>query len=152
MSTLELLAKAAGKTPRYGDLLAGGHGDITWQDVLQALQGVSLAKTSFALYLIVDDKTCRHYFWAGLFMEVMQRPELVARPDLRQPGEVEALCQLAVMEWGGHEKYSNTKRAAAMNVSRGTWYRRHKDTYHEIYKIPGVWQLELEQLLRQRLR
>jgi len=150
MSTLEILAKAAAKTPRY-DLFESGHGDLTWQDVLQALQGVSLAKTSFALFLITDDKTCRHYFWAGLFMDVMQHWWLREWSD-RHVGAVQGLCRIAVSEWGDGKRYSDTKRAELMGVSRGTWYRKYRDVYPDIYEIPKEWQLELEQLLRQRLR
>lgn len=150
MSTIEILAKAAAKTPRY-DASAGGFGDLTWQDVLQALQGVNLAKTSFALFLITGDKSCKHYFWAGLFMEALARRHIYLWSK-QHTRAVDALCALAVMEWGDSRKYTQARRAALMGVSRSAWRRKYRSIYHEIRAIPDDWRRELEGVLRNRLR
>jgi len=156
MSTAELLSKLTPKTQSYTGT-GRGSSELSWQDVVQALHGIDPAMTGFMLYVFGADPQSKSDFWAGLFIEAMQRPKVQAWREARKLegciGEVRAICYLAVEEWGNAtEKFTHASRAEFMEVSRGTWNRKYRDMYKYIYSIPVYWQDEVERIIRNRLR
>lgn len=157
MSISELLSKLTPKTQNFSGAGARGISDLTWQDVLDAMEGVDPGKEGFMLCVWGNNPDACHDFWAGLFMEAMARPDVqswsAARRHEGYHGAVKALSRLAVKEWTEwRAKWTHQVRANEIGVSRGTWNRKYRDIYQSIYAIPGFWQDEVERLLRQRLR
>ncbi len=156
MSLSEILSKLTPKTQNYEGAGVRGVSELTWQDILQAMQGVDPGKTGFMLCVYAND-TQAHHFWAGLFIEVMARPDVQAWREARSEegrrGPIKALCYLAVKEWTSQgDKWTHQRRADEIGVSRGTWNRKYSGMYQLIFEIPTYWQDEVEILLRQRLR
>ncbi len=150
--TPETLAGLAARTRKYEPGF-----ELPREDILLSLQGVDPAKMAFVLYAFGSSDR-RHDFFAGLFMEVMQRPEtqLWIQQRRQQRGyyrSVEALCLLVVLEWGeGRNKFTHEKRAQLMGVSRGTWNRKYKTIYESIVEIPAYWLDEILTTARNRLK
>ena len=156
MSSAELLSKLTPKTQNYTGTGSGSSG-LSWQDVVQALHGLDPAMTGFMLHVFGADPHAKSDFWAGLFIEAMQRPKVQSWTKLRRQegyhGAVKMLCYLAVKEWGnGTTKFTHAIRARYMGVSRSTWNRKYRDIYQYIYSIPVYWQNEVERILKNRLR
>jgi len=156
MSTIEIISKLTPKTQNYEGSGAIGVSDLTWQDIIQALQGVDAGMTGFVLCVYGSDKQACHSFWAGLFMAAMDLPTVqvwsAARRHEGYHGAVKALSRLAVKEWTeGRDKWTHQRRASLIGVSRGTWNRKYRDIYRRIVGIPGFWQDEVERILKQRL-
>ena len=159
MSTPEILSKLTAKTANYSGVgHSRGVDDLGWQDILQAMQGIDHWKISFMLYVYGDNPRGRHEFFAGLFLEVMQHPEVQAwiRHRKEQAGyhrAVETMCLLAMVEW----KHWNVRiievdRATHMGVSLSTWKRKYKLIYQTIAAIPAEWESEVMKIVTQRLR
>jgi hypothetical protein len=156
MSTAEILSKLTPKTQSYTGVGASAS-DLGWQDILQAMRGVDAWKTSFLFYTYAADKQSRHGFFAGLFMEVMERPETQAWIRIRkQQGpyhrDVETMCVIAVNEWGSGTPYTQKIRAGHMGVSVSTWKRRYRLIYNTILTTPLQWEDEVMRLVTKRLR
>lgn len=127
-----------------------------WQDVLQSMQGIAPWKTAYLLFLYGGDIQSRHSFFAGLFMEVMERPEiqLWIRQRRAQGGyyrNIETLCLISIMECG-EKPYTQQARAKLMGVSVSTWKRKYKLVYDTILAIPAEWESEVMRIVTQRLR
>jgi hypothetical protein len=157
MSLSEILCKLTPKTQNYAGSGATGSSDLTWQDIVHAMQGVDPGKTAFMLCVYGSDTQACHQFWAGLFMSAMELPTVRIWSSNRRHdgyhGAVKALSRLAVLEWTqGRDTWTHQRRANEIGVSRGTWNRKYRDIYQRIVDIPGYWQEEVERLLRQRLR
>lgn len=159
MSTAEILSKLTAKTANYTGVVGGkGVDDLGWQDIVQAMQGVDHWKISFMLHVYGDNARARHEFFAGLFIEVMQRPEVQVwiRHRKEQAGyhrAIETMCLLAIIEW----KHWNVRivevdRAQHMGVSLSTWKRKYKLIYESIVAIPAEWESEVMRIVTKRLR
>lgn len=153
MNTPEILSKLTAKTARYEERV-GGSPDLTWQDILLALQGINPGKYGFLMHVYANDGQARHDFFAGLFMEAMQHPGVRIWLEARQGkpiGRVERMCQLAVVEWKAGGPVTASSRAAFMQTSRGSWNRKYRDVYRTIYAIPASWEGEIMRKVQQRL-
>lgn len=156
MSATELLSKLTPTNQRYSGAGVSGVSELTWEDVIHAMQGVDPGKTGFLLCVYGDDRQA-HQFWATLFMEVMNRPDVQAWREIRSTegrrGPIKTLCCLAVKEWiSGSDVWTHQLRADEIDVSRGTWNRKYRDMYALIHRIPTYWQDDVERILKQRLR
>ena len=148
----------APRAPEY-ELGAASSADYTWQDVSCALQGVDSGKLGFMLFVYGNDPSGRHNFFAGLFMEVMERAEVRAWMRHREQlgvyyKAIETMCLLTIIEWGEGKKtrFTDQTRAQYMGVSRATWARKYKLIYQTILKIPQYWQDEVMRIVNKRLR
>lgn len=157
MSTAEILSKLTPKTVNYTGISTGSP-DLGWQDILHAMHGVDHWKISFMLYVYGDNAQCRHEFFAGLFMEIMERPEVQAwiRHRKEQSGyhrAIETMVLLAIIEW----KHWNVgifeiDRANHMGVSLSTWKRKYKLIYKTIITTPAQWESEVMRIVTKRLK
>lgn len=157
MSTAEILSRL---NPKTVDLLgiSDGSPNPEWQDILHAMHSLDHWKISFLLYVYGDNPQCRHEFFAGLFMEIMERPDVQAwiRRSKAQSGynkAVERMCVLAIIEW----KHWNVgifeiDRANHMGVSLSTWKRKYKLIYQTIIATPAQWESEVMRIVTKRLK
>ena len=155
MSTAEILSKLTPKTTDYGSKTPDVP-DHRWQDILQAMHGVDAWKTAFLLYVYGDNTLCKHGFFSGLFMEIMERPETqLWISQRREQGpyhrDIETMCQLAVDEWKSDRKTTEEDRAIFMGVSRSTWKRKYKVIYETIVTAPKQWEDEVMKIVTERL-
>jgi hypothetical protein len=153
----EILSRLQAKPNRYEPGKGSGDG-ISWQDIELALQGVDKKTDAFCRYVFNQsedyrmDEPNRRVFWAGLFMEALERPEIQAFQLLNQ-GHVNRLTLFAVKEWRrGSHNYTDESRAHAYGVTRGVWNRRYRTTYRCIAAIPIYWLDAVERVLKVRLR
>jgi hypothetical protein len=129
----------------------GGIPDLTWEDVLQSLQGIEKKHEGFIRYVHLDDSKGRHDFFAGLMMELCSRPD-IQRWCKFNPGRIESLVLFAIKEWKhSRAKYTDESRAYAFGVRVHTWRRHFKQIYSVIVAIPAYWEDEVMQLVRKRL-
>lgn len=165
MSTAEIYSKLTPKTQSY-TLGAGGAADLTWQDILLAMQGCKPEHQAFMLYVYADDHQSRHSFFAGLFMRAMEDPTIKSWREMRKQqklagcGAIEALCLLAVVEWSDRRdaqgrpegRLTHEARARFMGVSRSTWNRKYKTIYQIIVSVPAGWESTVMRKVNKRLR
>jgi hypothetical protein len=156
MSTIEIVSKLTPKTQNYEGSGAAGISDLTWQDVVQALQGINAGVTAFVLCVYGNDRRASHGFWSGLFIAAMELPTVrnwsAERRHEGYHGAVKALSRLAVKEWTEYNvKWTHQRRANEIGVSRSTWNRKYRGVYKRIIEIPVFWQAEVERILKQRL-
>jgi hypothetical protein len=153
MNTAAILSSLTHTRPRDGVVVVGR---APWQDVLQSMQGIAPWKTAFMFFRYAGDIQSRHSFFAGLFMEVMERPETKAWIlQRREQGgyyrAIETLCLIAIMECGG-KPYTQQVRAKLMGVSLSTWKRKYKLIYRTIQETPEAWEAEVMDIIMKRLR
>jgi hypothetical protein len=164
MSTPEILSKLTPKTSSWS-MGAGGASELTWQDILLAMQGCPPEHQAFMLYVYAGDPKSRHSFFAGLFMEAMTDPAIQAWRNVRSQQKgyhraIETLCLLAIIEWSDRYetkhrpagRLTNQERAKFMGVSRGTWNRKYKMIYQIIVAMPAEWQSSVMRKVNKRLR
>ncbi|MFT5483325.1 MAG: hypothetical protein ACI9GW_001982 [Halieaceae bacterium] len=160
MSTAEILSKLTAKTSNYeGSGVRGtGGDDLRWQDIAQAAQGIDSWKMAFMFCVYAGDSKSRYGFFAGLFMEVMERPEtqLWIR-HRKEQGKyirgVEKMCQLSITEWTHWNiVILEIDRADHMGVSLSTWKRKYKPIYEMITAIPTEWENEIMKIISKRLK
>ncbi|MDH3376154.1 MAG: hypothetical protein OEQ39_04190 [Gammaproteobacteria bacterium] len=154
MITPEILSQLTAKTCRYSIDISD---EPIRQDIILSMQGIDPGKTAFMFYVYTGDIQSRHAFFATLFMEVMQDPATQAwiRNRKHQGGyypSIEALCLIAIMEWGAERAYTQEGRAKLMGVSRGTWCRKYRDIYQYIFSVPSRWEREIIKIVADRLR
>lgn len=165
MSTAEILSKLTPKTQSYSLGRGSGASDLTWQDILLAMQGCQPEHQAFMLYVYGNDPKSRHSFFAGLFMEAMQDPQVLTWKEARKQHNgyyraIETMCLLAIIEWSDRRTeqrrpagpLTNQDRAEFMGVSRGTWGRKYKKIYQVIVAIPREWELSVMRKVNKRLR
>lgn len=130
----------------------GGIPDLTWQDVLLALQGIEPHHEGFIRYVYLDDPGGRHDFFAGLMAEVFTRSEIKAW-ILNHPKEIESMVLLAIREWkDGRNKHTDKSRAYAYGVKYHTWLRHYRTIYSTVVGLPAYWEDQVVQMIRKRLR
>lgn len=150
--TPEILTKCLpGTTTPY--IGTGGVPEITWEDVLQSLQGIPAKQDGFIRFVYMDDPGGRGDFYAGLFIESFE-DEQIAQWQTTHPGDLDKLVQLAIREWkhGQREKYSNSTRAIAFGVNRSKWRRHYQHVYAKIVCFPVQWEDEVMQQMKRKLR
>lgn len=153
----KVLPNSTGLTPG-----SGGPPEITWQDVLLALQGVTGKEEGFIRYVYMDDPRGRHDFFAGLFREAMNRSEIqqwLSKNNKKgeRTGDVERMVYMAMAEWKTNKRdehgnpINENSRAITMGVSRGVWARKYTLTYSSIVAMPAYWLDEVMRLATHRL-
>jgi len=120
------------------------------------MRGIDPGKAGFLTFIYGNNPKGRHDFYAGLFIEVMQRPEVQLWIQQRKSQRgykrsIESLCLLAILEWK-EGKLTNQVRAEYIEVSRGTWNRKYRDIYRYILAIPTYWESEIMRIITKRLK
>lgn len=137
-----------------------GYADnITWEDVAIATHGLKPEYRGFIEYVFIQDPAGRHNFFAGLFMDVMERQYVQdwARDERARTGEygsINKMVQMAMEEWrvGANQRFTDKIRADIFGVSRATWARKYKEVYGYIFTAPAFWLDEIMQIVNKRLR
>lgn len=159
MSTAEILSGLTAQTVKYQSNTS--QSETSWQDILLAMQGLEPGKTGFMLYVYGghDHRHEHHNFYAGLLMEVLQRPEILLWREHRkqQPGynrNIERMVLMTIIEWreASAIKCTAQHRAQCMGVSLSTWKRKYKQVYQTIMAIPAYWEDEVMRMVNKRLR
>lgn len=151
MTSSEIFTKCI---PRTGSLSpgVGGIPELTWQDVLLAIQGIESHHEGFIRYVYLDDPKGRHNFFAGLMTEACNRQE-IQRWILSNPKQIESLVLLAIQEWKhSRAKYTDESRAFAFGVRPHQWRRTYKNVYSTIVGMPAYWEDQVLQVVRKRLK
>lgn len=131
--------------------------DARWQDILQAMHGIDHWKISYLLFVYAGDKQSRHNFFAGLFSEIMGRPEVHAWIQQRSQQkrgydrDIEKLCLLSIQEWGHPKPFTQPIRARLMDTSLTTWKRVYDLLYKTIMATPVAWEKEVMEIVTKRL-
>lgn len=127
--------------------------EITREDVLLSLQGIRGKFEGFYRFVYMDDPKGRHDFFAGLMSEICARED-VQRWAVHNPGNLEKLALMAIQEWkhAGRQKYTDETRAHYFGVTYGKWRRRYKTVYGFILGTPALWEDQILQTIRPRLR
>lgn len=133
--------------------------NITWEDVGLAAQGLKPEYRGFIEYVFIQDPAGRHNFFAGLFMDVMERPYIQdwirdERTRTGKYGSVDRMVLMAMEEWriGENQSLTDKSRAEAFGVTRSTWTRKYKKIYTDIFTIPSYWLDEVMEIVNKRLR
>ena len=157
MSSSEIFSKCIPHTASL-ELGRGGIPEVTWTDVLLAIQGTTPEKEGFIRYVYMDDPRGRHTFFAGLFIEAMARRDVqdwirFRKKQQNYKRDIETLVCMAIEEWKRGKKYTYTDqtRADRFGVSRATWARKYKLIFANIAAIPAYWEDEVLRLVRKRL-
>ncbi len=128
-----------------------------WEDVGLAQQGLKPEYKGFIEYVFSGDPGGRRNFYAGLFMDIMSRPEVLAWIRCRRLHghyckAIETMVQMAVEEWKDGQGGTDASRAKLFGVCRGTWAKKYKLMYNTIMATPASWELEIMQIVNKRLR
>lgn len=151
MTTSEVFTKCL---PHTASLLpgVGGIPELTWQDVLGALQGIEKRHEGFIRYVHLGDLKGRHDFYAGLMTEACSRPD-IQHWILRNPKKIDSIVTMAMEECKiGRNKYTNDSRAYIYGVSRGIWARRYQQAYSTIVALPAEWETDVIRRVKKWLR
>lgn len=152
MTTSEIFSKCL---PHTASLTpgTGGTPELTWQDVLTAIQGIEKHHEGFIRYVYLDDAKGRHDFYAGLMRETCSRDD-VKHWLKSHSGHLDHLVTMAMLEWryGRRRKYTDETRAFAFGVSYNKWRRHFKQIYSVIVGAPAYWEDQVLQVLKRRLR
>lgn len=134
-------------TPFIG---TGGKPDITWEDVLASLSGVSVATDAFIRYVYLGDENARRLFLLSMKRQGLD-DDAIEHWRYKHPGKIDELCILAVREWKFSEPVSAATLAFAMNVSRSDWRRKYQRPYDKIVRYPIEWQAEAIRQMKAKL-
>ena len=122
-----------------------------------AQQGLKPEYKGFIEYVFAADPSGRHNFYAGLFMDIMSRPEvLVWIRSRRLHGHyckaIETMVQMAVEEWKDGQNSTDASRAKLFGVCRGTWAKKYKLMFSTIMAAPVLWEQDIMRVVNKRLR
>ena len=132
---------------------------VSWEDVGLAAQGLKPEYKAFIEYVFIQDPAGRHNFFAGLFMDVMERRDVQdwvrdERARTGQYGSINKMVVMTIEEWrvGANQVHTDKSRSQLFGVSRGTWAAKYKIIYNVILETPLIWEQEIMQIMNKRLR